>query len=426
MAAGSKLGAADIPYLTQAIEKSGTTLDLMNLQLEDNIALIEAVAPSYSQASEAGNSLDKTFLKMKAEGIGYKDGVFDISRALEELHTRFQSGESSVDLFGLRHAKMAEILVKNRHEFKRYREGVTGTNIAIEQAQKNTDNVATKINQAKNRLNLTLIQFGETISPVFLKSTNLVNYLIKALVKLPKIYRENQILLLSLAGALLVYNSALIKNMALSVTNMALKTKDLLLDKTQIISINAKAIATRLMIALTGKATMAQKRAIVTQRALNASMSANPIGIVIAAITALVVAIKSYDKYSRQAKERTEAKQKALENLSQVNISLKKQQEGLAEQTKNLNRLSRERKEAIQDEIEKTIQLAQAELILQKTKQEEIKQDNTQATLWQKFMAVAKNGTLQWGKIKKQMSEDAKENGIKAAAELQDGIDAMA
>jgi len=401
MAAGSKLGAADIPYLTQAIEKSGTTMDIMNLSLEDNIALIETIAPSYSQASQAGNSLDKTFLRMRAQGIGLKDGVFDISTALEELKYRFENGESAVDLFGLRHAKMAEILVKNRKEFIRYREGITGTNIAIEQAQKNTDNVATKIAQAKNKLNLTLIQFGEKISPVFLKSTNLVNYLIKALVKLPKFYKENQILLLSLAGALAVYNSALIKNIGLSTANMALKAKDLILDKTRIITVNAKAIATRVMIGVT------------------------PVGMVVAAIAALVVAIKAYDKYSRQAKQRTEEKEKALKSLARVNNTYKQQQEGLQQSTSNLNRLSRERKQAIQDEIEKTIQLAEAELVLQQTKQKEIKQHNTQATLWQKAAAIARYGTLQWGKIKQKASEQAKENGLAAAAELQDGIDAL-
>jgi len=206
---------------------------------------------------------------------------------------------------------------------------------------------------------------------------------------------------------------------------MALKAKDLIADKLQVVTINARAMATRVMVAVTGKATMAQKRMIVTQRALNASMSANPVGLVIAALSALVVAIKAYDKYSRQAREREEQRKKAIEDLDRVSKDYNEVQETLQEGINNLNRMSRERKEALQDEINKTIELAQAELLLQKAKQEDIKQQNTQATLWQKTMAVAKYGTLQWGKIKQKISEQAKENGLAAAAELEDGIDAL-
>ncbi|MCF6356539.1 MAG: phage tail tape measure protein [Draconibacterium sp.] len=64
-AAGSKLGAANIPYLTAVIEKSGTTLNMMNISLEENIALTEAIAPSFSEAAAAGTSLDRTFLKIQ-------------------------------------------------------------------------------------------------------------------------------------------------------------------------------------------------------------------------------------------------------------------------------------------------------------------------------------------------------------------------
>jgi len=425
MAAGSKEGAGDIPYLTQAIEKSGTTLNLMNVSLEENIGLIETIAPNYTQASEAGNSLDKVFLKLKAEQIGYKDGVFSVSAALEELSRRFASGESSVDLFGLRHAKMAELLVMGRHEVDRYTKAVTGTEMAIEQAVKNTNNNAAKLAQARNKLNLILIEFGEKLNPAFVKSTNLVTYLIKALMKAPQWFSKNEVLILALAGAVVTYNHALITQIALQTKSMALKAKDMIADKLQVITINAKAIATRVMVAVTGKATMAQKRMIVTQRTLNASMSANPAGLVIAALSALVVAIKAYDKYSRQAREREEERKKAIEDLDRVSKDYNEVQETLQKGINNLNRMSRERKEALQDEINKTIELAQAELLLQKAKQEEIKQQNTQATLWQKTMAVAKYGTLQWGKIKQKISEQAKENGLAAAAELEDGIDAL-
>ena len=102
IAAGSQAGAGNIQYITDAFEKSGTTARLMNIELEQHIGLIEAVAPKYSEASIAGNSLDKVLLKMKEKGIGYKDGVFDLSLAIGELETKFKNGESAATLLNMR------------------------------------------------------------------------------------------------------------------------------------------------------------------------------------------------------------------------------------------------------------------------------------------------------------------------------------
>ncbi|WP_423126397.1 phage tail tape measure protein [Gaoshiqia sp. Z1-71] len=165
MAAGSKEGAADIPYLTQAIEKSGTTMNLMNVSLEENIGLIEAMAPFYAKAEMAGNSLDKVFLKLKEKQIGYVNGTFSVNAALEELERRYKNGESAASIFGVEHAKMGELLVQNRAEFNRYTNAVTGTNMAIEQAAKNTDNAKAIQAQANNAFHNAAIEIGKNLSP---------------------------------------------------------------------------------------------------------------------------------------------------------------------------------------------------------------------------------------------------------------------
>lgn len=170
MAAGSKEGAADIPYLTQAIEKSGTTMHLMNLSLEQNIGLIEAIAPNYAKAEEAGNSLDKVFLKLKQKQIGYVNGTFDLDAALEELANRYKNGESAASLFGVEHAKMGELLVANRDAVDKYTKAVTGTNIAIEQAAKNTNNAQAMEAQARNEFRLSAIELGKNLSPAITKA----------------------------------------------------------------------------------------------------------------------------------------------------------------------------------------------------------------------------------------------------------------
>ena len=65
LAAGAKEGAGDIPYITEAIEKAGTTFAATGISIEDGVALVESIAPKFAKASQAGNSLDKVFLKIK-------------------------------------------------------------------------------------------------------------------------------------------------------------------------------------------------------------------------------------------------------------------------------------------------------------------------------------------------------------------------
>lgn len=56
---------------------------------------------------------------------------------------------------------MAEVLVMAKDDVIRYTEAVTGTDKALEQAAKNTNNRAAKRAQAMNRLKLVMIDLGE-------------------------------------------------------------------------------------------------------------------------------------------------------------------------------------------------------------------------------------------------------------------------
>lgn len=424
IAAGSKFGAANVPYLTQALEKMGTTFALMGGQVEGAVGLIEAVAPKFSKAEIAGNSLDKVLLKLKNRGIGYKDGVFDINRALDELAARYKKGESASSIFGDEHAKMAEVLVAARGDVKAYTKAVTDTNVAIEQAGINTDNNSAKLAQARNDLALLTMEFGEKLAPAMVVSTNGMTYFIKALMAAPKFIKENQVLLIAIAGALLTYNSLLIKSIALSIKERAVRLAMLAADKSYIVVANAKAILARTQIALTGQATMAQKRAIVTQRSMNAAMMANPIGIIIAALFALVVAIKSYDKYSAKSVRLEKDKKKAIDDLEEANGALNQSYSELKKGIGNVNRLSVQEKKDLKEKFDKTIQLAEAELALHKAKQKQILADNTRASLWQmtwNYIKSAGNST----NFTLENVNDALKNGKDAAGEMNPELDKL-
>lgn len=211
LAAGSKEGAASVPYLSQAIEKMGTTASLMGMSVEQSVGIIETIAPKFSKAEEAGNSLDKVLLKMKEKNIGFKNGVFDINLAMDQLRDRFKKGETAGKIFGVEHAKMVEVLVQTQPDINRYTKAVTNTNIALEQAATNTDNNAAKLAQARNKFQLVSIELGQKLAPAMTHITTGFSTLVKLLNRMLTIpveekIRNEQTEFNNLIGALQVTN----------------------------------------------------------------------------------------------------------------------------------------------------------------------------------------------------------------------------
>jgi len=142
LAAGSQKGSGNIQFLTDAMEKSGTTANLLGINIETWTGAIESIAPFYKQAATAGNSFDKSLLILREKQIGFTSGTFNMLDALEELEKMFASGKTSTDIFGKEHSKMGDLLVANKAKFIEYTKAVTGTNIAEEQAAINTSTLA--------------------------------------------------------------------------------------------------------------------------------------------------------------------------------------------------------------------------------------------------------------------------------------------
>lgn len=425
LAAGSKEGAANVPYLSQAIEKMGTTFALMGGDVEQAVGMIEAVAPKFKKAELAGNSLDKVLLKMKTKQIGYKDGVFDINQALLELEARFKNGESATSIFGEEHAKMVEVLVQARTEVNRYTEAVTGTSVAEEQARKNTNNRAAELAQAKNRVQLLAIELGEKLSPAMTKSVLGFSALLKVAIKLPQIIKENQTLLIAMTGALLAYNVGLIKSTALSIKKNVADLTSVAIKKSQIIGLQA-------YIAMSGKATAAQKRYIAIQKASNKAMSINPISAVIVGITALYLAIKTYDKYNADSIRRDREKAAAVKSLSEVNSGLKDIYNGIAKEIQDINKSSVQEKKDLKERIISNINLTKVLLKRKKATRDALYEDNEQLSTMQSIWNTIKRSmAMQIGAgenyndavsrledITKQAEKLKKENADKAVAEM--------
>lgn len=321
LAAGSQAGAGDISYLSQAIEKSGTTASLMGLEFEQLVALIETAAPKFSEAAVAGNSLDKVLLEMKARQIGYKDGVFDVNSALNELSQRFAAGETSVNIFGKEHAKMVEVLVKGRSEYAQYTQTVTGTNKTIEQAATNTDTNSARLQQQKNRLEQLRIELGEKLTPLIGAFTSGTSTLVRTLISAIGFFTKYGSAILLASAAIATYTAGLKAKATWMKLSESLINKAIQNNLIETASVKGLAAAKLLLVSGLQKAALAVK-------AFFVAFTSNPWGLILTGVAAVSVGIyklATHMSATEKAIQRVSEAQKEFEKTAAVEeITLKR------------------------------------------------------------------------------------------------------
>lgn len=151
LAAGAKEGAAEIPYLQQAVEKSGSAASAAGLSFEQLVAVIEGVAPRFTRAEEAGTSLRAIFTKLEGQANDrLKPSVVGIHQALANLAEQELSTAQLTKMFGLENINMARALLDARGNIRQLEGAVTGTHVAEEQARVTTDNLAGAVKELGN------------------------------------------------------------------------------------------------------------------------------------------------------------------------------------------------------------------------------------------------------------------------------------
>lgn len=432
LAAGSQAGSGDIQYLSDAIEKCGTTAYLLGMKTNQAIGVIEAIAPKFKEASQAGNSLDKVLLKLKEKQIGYKTGTFDLNDALDELQTRFAKGERAADLFGVEHSKMAEVLVLAKNDVVRYTEAVTGTDKAFEQAAKNTNNRVTERAQAMNKLKLKMIEVGENIAPAITVSTNAFTYFLNVLVKAPKFYKENKDLIFALVAALIALQGKTILATAAILKGQAV-------DLLSAIAKKKHAVATIYLDTCTQQYNATQGRlhpALLKTRAafslLWKAIVANPLGAIVLGVTALVSAINFLEKNTDSAIKVEKLKNSILTTSQTATKLATDANNDFAKSIQNLNRLSSEERLHLREQISDRIKLTEATLNQLEAEQAELKQAASKATFWQSVKNALRTtnvGGSVYTPTNNSLSAfndlqqtDALTNGEKAASEMNESI----
>ena len=275
MAAGAKEGAMEVPQISLALAQAGGTAKLANLTFEETNSALQALAQNGKYGAEAGVGLRNVLIKMNAPsalskeattmlkqyGVNMKvvsDSTIPFSERLKELQKIGKNTDALAAVFGAENIQAAQGLIQSAQYQEDLTQKITGTNVAYEQSKIVMDGWSEKLRRAKmwvEDLQIGSFKFTSVLSAGF--------------------------------GAL-SSSAQLIADMSTAYSGLSpvLKSTSAWLKSTAIwqgiVSISTKAYTA-------------------AQWLLNAALTANPIGLIIVAIAALVamvvVAIKHYDKW---------------------------------------------------------------------------------------------------------------------------------
>jgi len=314
LGAGAKEGAGEIPYLTVGFEKAGTTAAMAGMSIETLAATLETLAPRFSQPEIAGRGLRGMLLHLQTGADDTNPAIVGLSTALENLDKKMLTPQESLKMFGLENINVANTLIRNREELKKYEKAMTGTNVAIEQAQINTDNNNAKMAQAGNRINIIANDLGKKLTPAMHTVTGYFGMFLKGLIVLIDVFTVYGRVIVTSALAIAGYTVALKLQMMWQNRANQATLSQMIVQRAQIIITETSIIATNLWAAAVMLLTGNFKGAAQAMRVVNATFKLNPIGLLTTAVIAGVSAWQYFIQKQKDAAEAANATKKILED----------------------------------------------------------------------------------------------------------------
>ena len=341
IAAGSKVGAGNVLYIAEALENTGTAMNGANLSIETGIGLIETLAPKFSKASKAGINLRNIITKMRAGADEFNPAIVGMEQSLDNLADANLSVNTLTEMFTIRNLSAIQVLIESRKEFVNYRDAVTDSNVAVEQAIINTSTNAAKLDGARARLNKVAILLGQKLAPALTFSTNAASYMIKAMLALSEIYKEHKISIVTTVSAITAWTI---------VTKLQAKW-----DAIHYGYLVAKNAITKAYALTVWTVTDASKMAAFWQKAWNWAIKANPIGMLATVVVAAATAIYLYSKRTKEAARQ----QIILNEAAKEGVDIWKDTKPLEERAAVMDKMNKKQLEAFKSDA--LLQLAQIE-----------------------------------------------------------------
>ena len=320
LAAGSKVGAVAVENINEAVLKSGVAASQAGLKIEELVGAIETIGERGLQGGDAGTGLKNFFLTLSQGADDTNPKIVGMQQALENLKAKNLSTAEMVQMFGKNAYNVASILVDSTDAFAKYTEGVTGTQTAVEQAAIMGDTFAAKSAQLKNELAELGQKILQTLQPAINAFMDGATGALKVIAALVKAFKDYAVVIVPLVSAIVAYNVAIAVQNALhakAVTAVAAYIKSLFSMQTLEKAVTAGkyllAAATALLTGNVKKATQAWKL-------FSAALKLSPVGLIAAAIAAVVVGLAVWIKRSRELTQ----EQRNQQAVQQMNLEIEK------------------------------------------------------------------------------------------------------
>lgn len=301
MAAGSKYGAAAVDSVTNAVTKSGVAASSANIPIEQLVGTIETLAEKGIKDEIAGTGLKKFFLTLQTGADETNPKIVGLEKALENLQKKQLSATQIKKMFGEEGYNVASVLINETEKVKYYTQAVTGTSVAMEQAATKSDTAASKLAQAKNKLNEIGLELIEKFNPSMVSVINGTARWTQKISSLIEFMVTHSGIILTLTTAITSYYLAV---KVAEIYETRFKNAKLLSIATDKIAENWSKLRLASTLALSAaKFALSGNTAMATaaMQRLNVAMKGNVIGIIISLLATAAVAIYQFTKRSNEA-----------------------------------------------------------------------------------------------------------------------------
>ncbi len=300
LAAGQAVGAASISQTSEAFVNAGSTLSGANVSLEQSVALIQTLGRYSIFGAEAGTKLRGAISKLQGANVGYKSGQFQINDALVDMKAKLDKLKTAkakdamlTKVFGLENVTAGRILLANIDTYKQFTASVTGTQEAQKAAAINSNTLGTRLDELKAKW-VNLITTNEQSNAALDTAKGALAFVAHNLGTIVTIigtaiglYTAYTALNWGLTAVTWAYNVAAGVRQALDMASLVCTNKSIVAQKAYMLTTKAITAAIWLWEA--------------AQTGLNIVMAMNPIGLIVAAVIALialtVVVIKKWNEW---------------------------------------------------------------------------------------------------------------------------------
>ena len=180
LAAGAKFGSSEVTDTAAALKKAGVAAAGAGISFEQTNAAVQVLAGVGIKGAEAGTALRGVFIRLQTQADDdLNPAIVGIDKALENLEAANLTAAEKTKLFGQENFVAATSLIENRENLSRLTGELTGTSVAVEQAQKRQESFEGQTKLLASTFETLQINLGEKLLPVLTDIVRIVADIIK-------------------------------------------------------------------------------------------------------------------------------------------------------------------------------------------------------------------------------------------------------